>query len=136
MGITTLISPLSSLLDKVFDKVLPSDMDKATAEKIRAEAKSQLIDSSLREEGEFRRFIIAYEGRASDIHPVIAAFRASLRPVVSYAVYITDVYLVLTGQTVPDSMWTLTLIITAFWFGERALRNVAPALKDLMGKNK
>ena len=136
MGISTLISPLSGLLDKVFDKVLPSDMDKATAEKIRAEAKSQLIDSSLREEGKFRKFIIAYEGQASDLHPLMAAFRASLRPVISYAIYGTDVYLVLTGQQVPEAMWTLTLIITAFWFGERAVRGVAPALRDMLGKNK
>jgi len=136
MGISTLISPLSSLLDKVFDKVLPSDMDKATAEKIRAEAKSQLIDSSLREKGDFRKFILAYEGQASDLHPAMAAFRASLRPVISYLVYGTVIWMQLTGQEISSGMWKLVLIITAFWFGERAVRGVAPALRDMLSGKK
>ena len=134
MGISTLITPLAKLLDKVFDKVLPSDMDKATAEKLRAEAKAQLIDSSLREQGDFRKFILAYEGQASDLHPVMAAFRASLRPVISYLVYGTVIYLALTGQPIAQGLWNLVLIITAFWFGERAIRNVLPAIKDLKSK--
>ena len=134
MGITTLIAPLAKLLDKVFDKVLPSDMDKATAEKIRAEAKVQLVESSLRETGDFRKFVLAYEGHASDLHPLMAAFRASLRPVISYLVYGTVIYLALTGQPIAQGLWNLVLIITAFWFGERAIRNVLPAIKDLKSK--
>ena len=136
MAISTFISPFVGIVEKVLDKVLPSEMDKATADKIKAEARAQITDSALREEGDFRKFILEYEGRASDLNPWMAAFRASLRPVISYAVYATVIYLALTGQAIAQGMWNLVLIITAFWFGERALRNVAPALKDLLGKNK
>jgi len=134
MGISTVLGPLTGIIDKVLDTVLPSSIDKATAEKIRADAKAQLVDNALREEGEFRKFILDYEGRASDLHPAMAAFRASLRPVVSYAVYGTVIYMTLAGQVIPQGMWSLVLIISSVWFGERAVRNIAPAIKDLKGK--
>ena len=132
MSLSTIISPFMGIIEQVLDKVLPSNMDKATADKIKAEAQAQFVQNALAEEGKFRKFILEYEGRASDIGPWMAGFRASLRPVVSYAVYGTVVYLTLTGQVIAQGMWNLVLIITAFWFGERALRNVAPAIKDLM----
>ena len=134
MALSNFLSPLVGIVEKVLDKVLPSEIDQATADKIKAEAKAQIVDNALREEGEFRSFMLQYEGRASELNPWMAAFRASLRPVVSYAVYGRVIYLALTGQPIAQGLWNLVLIITAFWFGERAIRNVAPAIKDLMKK--
>ena len=134
MALSTILSPFMGIIDKVLDTVLPSSVDKATAEKIKAGAKAQIVDNALREEGEFRKFILEYEGRASELHPAMAAFRALLRPLVSYAVYGTVIYMTLTGQAIPQSMWTLVLIVSGVWFGERAVRNIAPAIKDLKSK--
>lgn len=134
MGITAIISPFMGIIEQVLDKVLPSDMDKATADKIKAEAQAQIVQTAMAEEGEFRKFILEYEGRASELNPWMAAFRASLRPIVSYAVYGTVVYMTLAGQVIPQGMWTLVLIVSGVWFGERAIRNIAPAIKDLKAK--
>ncbi|MBW7995378.1 MAG: hypothetical protein FVQ81_02160 [Candidatus Glassbacteria bacterium] len=128
------IGSVIGIVDKVIDSIFPSDNDKAQAELIKAEARKKLIDASLQKTGDFRKFMLLYEGRASDLNPWMASFRASLRPVVSYAVYGTVVYLTWTGAEVPQMMWNLVLIVTAFWFGERAVTNVAPAIKDMMGK--
>jgi len=134
VSLSTILSPFMGIIEQVLDKVLPSDMDKATTEKIKAEAKAQIAQTAMAEEGEFRKFILQYEGRASDLGPWMAGFRASLRPVISYLVYGTVIYLALTGQAIQQGMWNLVLIITAFWFGERAIRNIAPAIKDLRSK--
>lgn len=134
MGISAVLSPFMGIIEKVLDKTLPSDMDKATAEKVKAETKAQIAQTAMAEEGALRDFILQYEGRASDIHPIMATFRASLRPVVSYAVYGTVIYMTLAGQTIPQGMWTLVLIVSGVWFGERAVRNIAPAIKDLRSR--
>lgn len=132
MSISKILNPFMGIINKAFDKFLPSEMDKATVEKIKAEAEARIMQTALQEEGEFRQFMLEYEGRASDLNPWMASFRASLRPVVSYAVYGTVVYMTITAQVIPQGMWHLVLIVTSFWFGERAIRNVAPAIKDLM----
>ena len=36
-------------------------------------------------EGSFRDFVVAYEGRGEDVHPIIQILRGSVRPVLTYA---------------------------------------------------
>jgi uncharacterized membrane protein len=40
--------------------------------------------------------------------------------VVTMAVIVTDCVLVGLGRTVPNEMWTLTMLVCGFWFGSKA----------------
>ena len=128
-----ILGSVTGLVGKVLDTVLPSDMDKAQKNMILAQAEALTVQNALAEESAFRTFMLDYEGRASDINPTMAAFRASVRPVVTYATYATIMWCVFAGHEVPQIMNILGVLVTGFWFGERAFKGAAPLIKEIIG---
>jgi hypothetical protein len=87
--------------------------------------------------------IRAYEGTASDLSslpllgPLMLFLRGAQRPIIGYATIWLD-YQVFSGawELAPgqqeSAFWVINLLVLGFLFGERAVKNVAPLLTNLM----
>lgn len=109
-----------------------------TVQKLELEAEQEF-------ELEFSRRTIAMEGTASDLQAVpylgavVIFARGMFRPLFSYAVLYWD-WLFFTSQ---GAVWdeqqktlllTVNLIVLVFFFGERAVKNLAPLLSRVFAK--
>lgn len=91
--------------------------------------------------------VAMYEGTASDLKsipivgPVLLFFRGAQRPIIGYAMMYLD-YMVFSGQWDLDkpvtlsAFYALNLLVGGFLFGERAIQNVAPYIKDIVAAKK
>lgn len=91
--------------------------------------------------------IKVYEGTASDLAaiPILGAvmlfLRGAQRPIIGYATIWLD-YQVFSGvwklEAGPQesSFWIINFLVLGFLFGERALKNVAPLISEIMAARK
>ena len=126
-----MFAEILGLVEKVVGKVLPNSMDKAEAELIIQKAKSEAAQMVMDEKGQFYKFMTDYEGAAKDLQPFMASYRASVRPTLTYLIIGAVIWCVFRGQAVPMTLNALALLMSSFWFGERAVSNVLPHLADL-----
>jgi hypothetical protein len=106
----------------VLDKFV---MDKG--EKLRLEQEFELGVRKLvmSEDSEFRKFLLDYEGRLTDVPVSIRFLRSSVRPVLTYVITGAYVY----GWLMPEmfsegQMLVLkpaVLMVLGFWFGEKLI---------------
>jgi len=87
-------------------------------------AEAQAYQLSRADGTEFRSFVLDYEGRGKDVSPGLQLLRGSVRPVTTYLVILADLFLVLRGAPIPNTLHVLTVMVAGFWFGERALKNL------------
>jgi hypothetical protein len=125
-----LLAPLVGVGEKVIDKIWP---DPETAARAKIELANELANIDLKQDQSFRDFIVAYEGRGDQVHPIIQILRGSVRPVITYTLAGFFLYGFVQGPsgTDPDTMtmlWQLNLISMGFWYGERALKNLGVGL--------
>lgn len=87
--------------------------------------------------------IKAYEGTAADLAsmpilgPLMLFLRGAQRPIIGYATIVLD-YQVFSGawKLAPgeqsSAFWVINLLVLGFLFGERAVKNVAPLIQNMM----
>jgi len=118
-----MLASLLPLLTPAVDKVIDMIPDPAAKEK----ARQEMVKEIERAEMSFRDFVVEYEGRGDQVHPVIQILRGSVRPVLTYALAGAFIYGFLTRDIPSDAMemlWQLNLLSLGFWYGERALKNL------------
>jgi hypothetical protein len=120
-----LAKPLIDLAGNVFDRILP---DKEAAAKAKAEFIQQAAEMEQADTKEFHDFVVAYEGRGDNVHPVMQMLRGSVRPVLTYTLAGLYGYgFIHPTEFTPEQMqglFQLNLISLGFWYGERALKNL------------
>ena len=130
------LSAIAGLIDKGLDKFI---MDKGEKERLQKEMTVFLAQEATKEKGIFRDFILKYEGAAEDVPKIIILLRSLIRPVFTILVGYLD-FLFFTGSTTtwaPEAIALLkaiNIIVLAFWFGERAVKN--SGIVSLLAKNK
>jgi hypothetical protein len=107
---------------------------------LEAELQLRLREEMRKPESEFRKFIVEYEGKASEQPAFIRILRSSIRPLVTYwsLVILTALMFgwvdsnALAGnlKNMPREIWWIFLAIFGFWFGGRAAQQVAATWKE------
>lgn len=107
---------------------------------LEAELQLRLREEMRKPESEFRKFIVEYEGRASEQPAFIRILRSSIRPLVTYwsLIILTALMfgwvnsneLAANLKNVPREIWWIFLAIFGFWFGGRAAQQVAATWKQ------
>jgi hypothetical protein len=122
------ITAVSDLIKIGLNKFVADKMNDKDREELSQKMEMFLLTEARNEASEFRDFVLEYEGTAKDIPKIVNIMRAMIRPCFTILVGWMD-YLFFTGPTTawsPDAIAMLkaiNIIVLAFWFGERALRN-------------
>jgi hypothetical protein len=122
------LSAIFGLIETGLDKFIPDKMDEADRNQLKANMTKFMANQALTENSDFRKFILQYEGAAKDIPTLLIWFRSAIRPAFTCLVGYLD-YQYFTGATTtwaPESIALLkaiNIIVLAFWFGERAVKN-------------
>lgn len=104
-----------------------------------AEIRLKLAEELRKPDSEFRSFMLDYEGKAEDQTPLMRDLRSSVRPVITYWALIV-ITAVMFGwvngdalqknlDSIPAELWQIFLAIFGFWFGGRALQQIAETWK-------
>jgi hypothetical protein len=106
---------------------------------LEAELQIRLREEMRKPESTFRKFILDFEGKASEQPTFIRIMRSSVRPFVTYwsLVILTALMfgwvnsseLAANLQNIPREIWWIFLAIFGFWFGGRAAQQVAATWK-------
>jgi len=109
-------------------KELESDIELRLAEEMR------------KPDSDFRKFVMDYEGAAKDQTNFIKNLRSSVRPLITYWAliiitcvmfgWVDSVSLKANLESIPPQLWQIFLAIFGFWFGGRALMQVAETWKE------
>ena len=122
--------PLTAVFDLVktgVDKFLPDKMSENEKVTLKNQMTMFMMEESRKTGSSFNQFVLDYEGAAKDHGPFIKWVRGIIRPVLT--IIISGAYM--WGWAHPGT-WTQTqmdllnpafLIVLAFWFGERAIKN-------------
>ena len=120
-----MIDAILGLVGKVADKFFP---DKTQQEKFKHELALEMMREASKENSELRNFFIKYEGELKDIPKSMQILRTSVRPVLTYVSMGAYIWGFLHPETfTPQQMALLNnllLLMLAFWFGERAVKNL------------
>jgi len=113
-------------------------------EQLAADIEFRFLEEMRKPDSDFRKFVLDYEGKAEDMHPVVQFIRASVRPAVTYwaLVIITCVMfgwvdgptLKANMEAIPPKLWSIFEIVFGFWFGGRALMQGIQTYKDGQAK--
>ncbi len=147
MNISTIVtSVLSPIFDAAFKWKSQSDkmeISRKEFELLKQETEAgirlKLLEEMRKPQSEFRDFMLKYEGDAELQSPFMRAFRSSVRPVITYWSLII-ITLIMFGHVsgdelsknlgaIPKELWQIFLAIFGFWFGGRALMQVADTWK-------
>lgn len=134
------LDPITGLLNlgKTFLDKFIADKDQKI--KLSQEFEIFALQETTKQDGIFREFILAYEGAAKDVPKIVVLLRSLIRPVFTCAVGYFD-YIFFTGNTTawaPEAIGLLkavNVIVLAFWFGERAVKN-SGIIELLLAKKK
>ena len=122
--------PLTAVFDLVktgVDKFLPDKMSENEKVTLQNQMTMFMMEESRKLGSEFNNFVLDYEGAAKDHGPFIKWLRGVIRPVLTIAISGAYIW----GWANPNT-WTVEqmamlnpafLIVLAFWFGERAIKN-------------
>jgi hypothetical protein len=106
----------------------------------------ETVKLSLEAEQEFNLRVKELEGTAKDLHQsgwlgkVVLFMRGAQRPLWGYFVAYMD-YMVFAGnwslkgnEKLESAFWIINFLVLGFLFGERAVKNVAPVVSEMMKK--
>lgn len=124
MNPLTLINPLTKVAGEILERVWPSPEDKQNLEHAKTQMVLALQQQALSEDSDFRHFMLAYEGAAKDLPKSMQILRSSVRPILTYLLVGTTLWLVWQGSPIPTTLRQLDLLACGFWFGEKAVKNV------------
>ncbi len=145
-----LLSVLTSLVGPVIDGVfrwkegedkmeISRQQYELLKRQLEHEMEIRLSEEARKPTSEFRSFLLDYEGKASEQAPWMRNLRSSVRPFITYWSviiisllmfgFVDTVKLEANLKAVPDPLWQIFLAVFGFWFGGRALMQVAEAWK-------
>jgi hypothetical protein len=154
---------LGGLAESVVDVVsgqFPDKMSEAEKAELTAKIKEiehkkeiELMQAWNEQEKGFQKFINEHEGSASDLKsipilgPIMLFLRGAFRPIMAFGVLYTDMMVfsgswniaIMAGTIAPQVMsllWLINIIILTFYFGERAMKNLAPLIEKVFAKTK
>ena len=110
--------------------------DKNEQEKVRAEIVASVEARAASAMDSFRQFVVAYEGSGDNVHPALQFLRGSVRPVLTY--FLAGSYLWVFfhpgtyNEDMTQGLFQLNLISLSFWFGERAVTQIAGAIGNVV----
>jgi len=148
MNISTVItSVISPIFDAAFQWKEQSDKMEISRQQFEimkqeteAGIRLKLLQEMRKPDSEFRDFMLKYEGGAELQSPFMRAFRSSVRPIITYwsLIIITLIMFGYVGGAeiranlgaIPKELWQIFLAIFGFWFGGRALMQVADTWKS------
>lgn len=132
-----------------------SDAEKKAMEveimKVTNQTQIEMMSAWNRQEQQFQDFTKEMEGTASDLKnipivgPIVLFMRGAFRPICAYGILYID-FMALSGAwnieaiaaTNADQawalLWAINICVLTFYFGERAIKNVAPLIERLMKK--
>lgn len=140
----TLSSVVGPALEKYFDfksaeteKTVKVKEIEALKQNIEAELRVRLAEEMNKPDSELKKFVLDYEGKASEMPRFIQVLRGSVRPVVTYWSLILISAIMFSGtlgstigenlKSIPSELWYIFLAIFGFWFGGRALEQAVTA---------
>lgn len=135
MSATAIITGVMGLVKEVLPRFVSN---KDEAEKTEAAMETALLQAAVDEKSEFRQFILAYEGAASEHGALIQSLRGSVRPVLTYLLFALLAagwldFVTWTDQQ-QEMIFKLNLLSMGFWYGERALKNIFPAAGEFFAR--
>jgi hypothetical protein len=128
----------------------PPDMDpvkkaelQIAIERVAIEREREANAAAAAAEQAINERIASYEGTASDLKalPVLGAvmlfLRGAQRPLIGYATMYMDLQVFSGAWKITDpqqtsAFWIINVLVLGFLFGERAVKNVAPMLAELI----
>lgn len=133
---------IGDLLGRVIDKIAPDKMSEAEKAQLKVEAEKALRSDEFDTDEAFRKFVLAYEGAATDMPKSIQVIRGLVRPLITYVTngfFFYIVWLWFTGGSadLPENsdmaiklVFAVTLLVDGFWFGEKMV--IRSGLGDLL----
>ena len=121
------LTAVFNLVNKGVDKFLPDKISEVEKTILKNEMTMFMMTESKKEGSAFNQFVLDYEGAAKDHGPFIKWLRGVIRPILTIIIFAAYIW----GWSHPDA-WTVEqmamlnpafLIVLAFWFGERAVKN-------------
>jgi len=123
------LDTLLNLGSKIADKLFPDANDKLELKKKKEQFenlyKMAILEETTKENSEFRKFMLEYEGKLIDIPKPIQYLRSSVRPVITYITTGSYIYAFLHPEQFTQNQLSMLhgilLLVLGFWFGERLL---------------
>jgi len=134
------ITAITGLVNKGLDKFVADKMSETDRERLKNDMTLFTMAEARAAESDFRDFVLSYEGSADNVPKFVIILRSLIRPCFTILVGWMD-YLFFTGSTAtwdPEAIAMLkaiNIIVLAFWFGERALKN-SGLLEMLLSRKK
>jgi hypothetical protein len=130
------ITAISDLVKIGFKKFLPDKMGEAERTALENQMEMFIMKEARKTDSAFHNFVLDYEGAAKEHGPFIKWLRGVIRPVLT--IVISGAYI--WGWMRPGTFTTAQvevlnpafLIVLAFWFGERAIKNTG--IVDMLRK--
>ena len=127
MEIPGLSDLVKNTVGKAVDGLIQKYLPPSASEKEKMEFRLELEKLLNEQEKAFRESVTAYENPGG-LSKWMLDFRASVRPVITYAAFLLLAYIIILGgridwsrlQEIPDNIWWIYLVIFGFWFGGRA----------------
>lgn len=121
------LTAISNLVSKGIDKFIPDKMDEKDKVELKNQMEMFIMKEARKTDSAFHSFVLDYEGAAKDHGPFIKWLRGIIRPILTIA--ISGAYMwgwfnpVQWTETQMQMLSPAFLIVLAFWFGERAIKN-------------
>ncbi len=146
---------VSGLANKIIDTAVGffppsmSEADKANAKlalkELAHKEELELLNATNEATQLFNQRIKDYEGTANDLKSIpfvgaiIIFLRGAFRPMFAYAMAFVDIKVFSNAWVIPEGniesvFWIVNLLVLGFFFGERALKNILPLLKEFLKK--
>ena len=109
-------------------------------ERLAADIELKMMEELRKPNNDFRKFVLDYEGKASDMHPAVQFIRSSVRPAITYWAliiitcimfgWVNTTELTANMAAIPKPLWTIFELIFGFWFGGRAATQAITAYQE------
>ena len=116
-----MLGKILDILDKTIERLVPN---RSAQEKIKQEFRIKFLETALQDEESLRRFILEYEGRATEVPKSILWLRSLIRPVFTWMFGILGaLWIVGYGlkklPAPPEALMVWNSLTLGFWFGAR-----------------
>jgi len=148
--VSALTGGLAQQVIEVVQKYSPPDLSPEQKAQIQLDAQQLTFDreklvntAAIEAERSLNDRIAMYEGTASDLKsvpifgPLMLFLRGSQRVIIGYATMYLDYEVFSHGWALGDdqtksTFWIVNALVLSFLFGERAIKNVAPFIADML----
>ena len=144
----SLIKDVGELIDRFVTTGSEKQQIKNELMELKHRHEVEAVKLSLEADQEFNQRIKDLEGTAQDLHQsgwlgkVVLFMRGAQRPLWGYFVAYMD-FMVFAGywnlnenEKLESAFWIINFLVLGFLFGERAVKNVAPMIGEMMSKKK